>query len=190
LGEKVRTFIGVEIPFEVRKELSGFQDRLKSVGGDIKWVRPESLHLTLKFLGDVDKNRIGDLAELIRKSIQGFKPFLASLSHTGAFPNSRRPNVLWVGVIEGKESLQMIAHRLNQSLISMGFEEERRKYHPHLTIGRVRSMRKIRETVELLSSVPLKEKSFQVQELILMKSDLQSTGAIYTPLEHLKLQGE
>lgn len=188
--EKVRTFICVEIPFEIRRELSAFQDGLKSVGGDIKWVRPESIHLTLKFLGDVDKTRIGDLAELIRNSIQEFKPFPASFGHTGTFPNSRRPNVIWVGVIDGKESLQMIAHRLNQSLIDMGFEEEKRKYHPHLTIGRVRSMRKIRETIELLSSVPLREYGFQVQELVLMKSDLQSTGAIYTPLEHFKLQGE
>ena len=186
MDNKIRSFIAVEIPNEIRNMLMEFQNKLKSIRDDIKWVRPESLHLTLKFLGDVEKNRIVDLTALINQTIQEFKPFNFSLGGTGVFPNTRRPNVLWVGVLQGKEHLITMASVLNRSLIKMGFEEERREYHPHLTLGRVRSKRKIVKTIDLMESLSFLEQSFWVQELVLMKSDLKPSGAEYTPLKHLK----
>lgn len=187
MDESFRSFIAIEIPEEIRNKVIEFQNRLKSIHDDIKWVRVESLHLTLKFLGDVEENRLNDLTALIHEAIQEFEPFEVDLGGSGVFPNRHRPNVLWIGILKGKEYLRTMASVLNRSLIKMGFDEEKRKYHPHLTVGRVRSRQKIIKTIELMESLSFLEQSFWVQELILMKSDLKPSGAEYTPLEHFKL---
>ena len=187
MNEPFRSFIALEIPEKIRHNVMEFQNRLKSIHDDIKWVRAENLHLTLKFLGNVEKNRINDLTALIHKALQEFEPFEVALGGSGVFPNRHRPNVLWIGFLRGKEHLRTMASVLNESLIKMGFEEERRKYHPHITLGRVRSRQKIVKTIELMESLSFLEQSFLVQELVLMKSDLRPSGAEYTPLEHFKL---
>jgi len=189
LERKLRTFIAVTIPDSVREKIAEFQEELKQHGADVKWVRPESIHITLKFLGDVEEERIDEVARAVQRAVEGVKPFPVSVGGAGTFPNDRRPRVLWVGVEESAEKLADLAMRIDGELSVLGFERERRKYSGHLTIGRVRSPNRIGPTVEAMHSVEFEGGVFEAAEVLFVKSDLKPTGAVYTALKRIKLQG-
>lgn len=189
MGSELRTFVAVDVPEEVRREIREFQAPLKRVGADVKWVRPESIHITLKFLGNVHENRVGEITEALSGCVEGVAPFRVSVAGSGMFPGAQRPRVLWVGVKEGAEALSELASRIDESLSGLGFEKEKRKYSAHLTIGRVRSPRGLQPVVEAMQSAAFEAGVVEAGEIVLMKSDLKPTGAVYTALERIKLRG-
>jgi len=154
---------------------------------DVKWVRPKSIHITLKFLGDTPTSKIEQLADAAQNAVGGFAPFTVSIEGTGGFPSERRPRVLWIGIHEGDEKLVQLAVLINKALTPLGFALEKRPFSPHVTIGRVRSLKNIDQVVQKMKALDLAEK-FPVNTIEFIKSDLKPTGAEYTVLKEIHMK--
>lgn len=189
MKETIRTFIAVPIHDSVKKSIADLQRELTLTKADVKWVRPGNVHITLKFLGDVETDRIAEVSRKVEDAARSFGRFSIRIGGTGAFPNARRPHVLWIGVQEGANPLIELSARIDSAMVRIGFEKEKRPFSPHLTIGRVRSMQNVREAVDLMQRSAWNTEPFDAETVVVMKSDLQSTGAAYTPLATIKLQG-
>ncbi|MGR3309909.1 MAG: RNA 2',3'-cyclic phosphodiesterase [Candidatus Brocadiales bacterium] len=188
MGVKLRTFVAVEINEEIRKGLSDLITHLKTNGADVKWVAPENIHITLKFLGYIEDTQVAAVSDLIRKATASINSFTVAIKHLGAFPNTKRPRVIFVVAHEKNNNLGAIYSRLNDTLTELGIEREGREFTPHLTIGRVKSIKNLKALTEVID--PLKESSFgqqTVEGIVLMQSYLKPTGPIYKKLEEFKL---
>ena len=186
--EKFRAFIAVSIPTDVCRRLAEIEKQLSASGADVKWVAEGNFHVTMKFLGDVDSNRIEELTEAICSAVQDMPPFEVALSGVGAFPNTRQPNVVWVGTSTGGDELKAIVERLDSSLECLGFAKEAKPFSPHITVGRTKTPRnfgQLREAIERLNDI--QAGSFLVEEVALMKSDLRPSGQVYTKIAGCEL---
>lgn len=182
---KVRTFIAIEIPDSLSEQIADLQEQLKKHNERIKWTRPESIHLTLKFLGDVEENRIDDLAQKLQEGASQFQTFKCPIKNVGAFPNPRRPRVVWVGMEDTDGTLVRLAQNVDDALNSLGFSKENRKFKPHLTIGRVKAAVS-RAFTESIQNTEFQSDPIEISEIVIMRSDLKPTGAVYTPLNKIK----
>lgn len=185
----IRTFIAISVPEEIKKRISDLQRNLKQGKGFIKWVRTESMHLTLKFLGDVKTERIESVSEAVQDAVGSQKPFTISVAGTGVFPHPGRPRVLWVGVKEGQKILISLADKIDNSCRALGFKPEKRKFSAHLTLGRVKSLKGIERTLRTMNAAGFQGGSFLADNIVIMKSELRPEGAQYTPLHIIKLEG-
>lgn len=185
----IRTFIAIELSDEIRAEIARVEDILREEGGDVRWVRPENLHLTLKFLGDLEEGRIEEVVGGVRNAAQECAPFELVLFGAGAFPNFRRPRVIWIGAREEGGVLKRVHRNIEDELSRSGFPRDRKRFSPHLTIGRVRSARGMESVAEALQRVEIAPRAMTVEEIAVMKSDLRPTGPIYTRLGGAKLGG-
>jgi|SRR5215475_6435791 len=183
----MRTFIAIEIPSEIKSALTALQNELRRAGADVSWTKPENIHLTLNFLGEVDESRIGEVEKVCVDSAHEFQPFALGLGGAGVFPNSRQPRVLWAGLSGNIEKTAELRGRLEDRLELIGFEREGKDFQPHLTIGRVKSNRKTRELLALMDARPLPALSFTVSEIVLMKSELHPAGARYSRIARASL---
>lgn len=189
IGVKLRTFVAVEISEEIRKGLSDLITRLKTTGADVKWVAPENIHITLKFLGYIEDTQVAAVSELIRKAAASINSFTVAIKHLGVFPNTKKPRVIFVVAHEKGNNLATIYSRLDESLTELGIEREGREFTPHLTVGRVKSSKNLKALAEAMDS--LKESSFgqqTVEDVVLMQSDLKPTGPIYKKLAYFSLK--
>jgi 2'-5' RNA ligase len=177
----MRTFLAVEIPCSIRRKIETLIKGLQQENLPIKWVTYENLHITLKFLGEIDENQKKDITLLMNK-INKYEHFSVNLSSIGCFPNAQRPRVLWVGVEKGKDELTQIATDLDQTFVNLGFREEKR-FHAHVTIGRTRKPCNIHDVL----GEEFKSKIFPVDAIVLFKSILTPQGAVYQVLEKYKL---
>ena len=191
--ETIRAFIAVELPDIAKNALSQIQDRLKAGRHPyIKWVSPEGIHLTLKFLGNIDSCKATPVAEAITQAARGIPPLRLELGETGAFPNARRPRVIWVAVKGDVEMLATLQKRIDQLLVPLNFIPEARPFSPHLTLGRLKDMaspderQRIGESLAAVKPVPV---PFQASEVSLMRSVLTPSGAIYSRLSGVPLEG-
>jgi len=187
--DKARTFIAVPISAEVRRRLAEVEEELRASGADVKWVPEENLHITLKFLGYVEPERLEAVIRAVESAIDGAAAFDVSLSGVGAFPKPSRPSVVWVGVTTGGEELKALAERIEVALERIGFGREQRPFSAHITAGRVRSPKnlgRLHETIERLREEPAG--SFRAESIAVMKSDLRPTGPIYTEIANCKLR--
>lgn len=172
----MRAFIAAEISEEARVKVARLQDNLQSAGADVKWVEPRNLHLTLKFLGEIDKRKLPTLTEALTRCVAAFAPFPFWLEGVGTFPRPEHPRVIWVGVSEGKENLIKLAQAVEKVCNSLGFTTEERPFSPHLTIGRVRTHTRL-EAAPFKTSEPTR-----VDRLVLFQSTLSPQGPRYTPV--------
>lgn len=180
----IRAFIAIEISGEVRRALDEFIGELKSGGGDVKWVRAASIHLTLKFLGDIPRSLIPDVSDAMKRAAGDTAALEIHACRTGAFPGLKRPRVLWAGLEEKTGELAQLAGRLDKELRSLGFEAEKRAFKPHLTLGRVRRGGKLKGTTDILTREAGRSfGNFIAGELILFRSELRPEGALYSKLE-------
>jgi 2'-5' RNA ligase len=184
----MRTFIAIEIPPEVKSALAAFQSELRRIGANIGWSNPESIHLTLKFLGEVEEKLIVEIEKVCVDLAAEFQPFDLGLNGVGVFPNARKPRVLWAGLSGQLETTAKMHRLLNDRLTPLGFEREEKDFNPHLTVGRIKSDKKIRELLAAANAYPLPPLAFDVREILLMKSELLPTGARYTSLAIFPLQ--
>jgi 2'-5' RNA ligase len=160
--------------------------QLRESRADVKWVTPANAHLTLKFLGDVDEEKIDEIAGKVSAACRGTRPFKMSLAGLGAFPNGRRPSVIWVGVEEGREFLSDLNEKIEKELEKMGFEREKRKFSPHLTIGRLRRQGQPGDLKDRLTA-DYRGGDSTVDRVFLMKSTLTPKGPIYEELRETTL---
>jgi 2'-5' RNA ligase len=189
----IRSFVAIELPDEARNALADLQENLKAQvpPKTVRWTRPASIHLTLQFLGDVAPGAVEPIADALRGVCAKHTPFTFELQNLGVFPNPNRPRVVWVGVAEPSGTLIALQKGVTQALEPLGFEPERRAYTPHLTIGRADRRAVRRELAEVGELVAGSEVGtlcqVTVEHITLMKSDLQPSGAVYTPLAVLAL---
>jgi 2'-5' RNA ligase len=188
VNDSVRTFIAVPVPDSVRGTIGSFLAPLKRLDADMKWVRPESMHLTLKFLGDVETGRLKTVGDAAAEAFAGLRPFHLRLGGSGFFPDAKRPSVVWIGVTAGAEDLSRLAEAAETAAVRCGFEREKRPFAAHLTVGRVRSPRGMDRLVPLLSGSRYESELFPAHAVLIMKSDLQRTGAAHTPYRTIQLK--
>src|SRR5262249_31476646 len=146
----------------------------------VSWVRPSNVHLTLKFLGGVSQEKIEPLSEAVERASRNIPTFELEVGGTGCFPSVRSPRVLWVGLGSLPDPLVNLYDNLEQEVAALGFEREKRRFAPHLTIGRLRSPRNGAELAQKLIEIGFEPQSFLAREVIVMRSQLKPTGSIYT----------
>jgi 2'-5' RNA ligase len=191
--DTVRTFVAIELPDPILARLEELQARIKEdvPPGLVRWVRPEGIHLTLKFLGDVPVAQIEGLARALQEACAPHGGFTVRIAGLGCFPNPHRPRVIWVGVEEPSGALARLQHDVERALTPLGYPPEGRAFSPHLTLSRVKGGG--REALEALgayvsrSAVTVGE--MQASAVHLMRSDLRPSGAVYTALAVAPLAG-
>ena len=172
----------------LKEALARVMERLKATRADVGWVKPENLHLTLKFLGPVEETRLEAIAEAVASAARGCGSFRFVLGGLGAFPQPRVARVVWVGVPEGADSLAGLQARLEAELEPLGFPREERPFTAHLTLGRVRGPGRREQLAAALISVPVEPLGEMVLDRIeMMKSDLRREGPRYSILHSLPL---
>lgn len=187
---KVRSFIAVSLDDPLRESIGALVSVLKRGGADVKWVNPGNLHLTLKFLGYIDEARVDDVSRRVAEVAGRHPAFSFSVLGSGAFPDAKRPRVIWVG-LRDYDRLIAIYKDLEAALVLEGFERESRPFSPHVTIGRVRSPRGIDKLMPEL--VKYKEYFFGQQRaegILLMRSVLRPDGPQYSILQDAPLRRE
>jgi RNA 2',3'-cyclic 3'-phosphodiesterase len=174
---RARAFVAVSPPLEVREALLGTARGLP-ITGEVRWVKPENVHLTLKFLGDVVEEDLARVTSILESVCGRHESFEVAPSGFGAFPSARRARILWAGVGEGAERLTALAHDVQRSLESLSFEPEKRPYRPHLTLGRARG----RPAVLGAAGITPPGLGFPVNSVELVESVLGEAGATYSTL--------
>ena len=188
MRQTLRTFIAVELPRDIQRILKGIQDELRKSGADVKWIQPDHIHLTLKFLGEIPEEKIEAVLKVMESSLECFAAFSFRLSHLGAFPKPENPRIIWVGVDSGENELKRLAGVLEKNLGSLGFKKEERGFAAHITLGRVRSSLNKFALSKLLKSYSLPQPMAQdVKNLVLFKSTLTSSGPLYEALKKIPL---
>jgi len=185
----IRTFVAVPIPEPLILAAGDYQEYLKQLEAPVRWVRPENLHITLKFLGDVDSSRLQGVIFAIRAALASETSFSAALGGSGVFPNSRSPRVIWMGVDQGASRLSRLVNRVETAVAGLGFERETRPFRPHITLGRVKSNKGLSPLLSNLEMNPFDGGKMSVDEVHLMKSTLTPEGAIYEQIEVFNLRG-
>ena len=173
----------------MKQAIGGLQKKLMTAGGDVSWVKMPALHLTLRFLGAVAAEKVASISEALDGLTAGRNPFFVTVEGVGAFPDIRRPRVIWIGLRDG-EPLVHFQRAVEASIETLGFEPEARPFQPHLTIGRVRSSRNDRALIrELETEASWSAGVFGLSEFCLMRSELRAGGAVHTPLWSKTLSG-
>ena len=186
----IRSFLAIEIPGIILKKIEEVQEDLKSSRADVRWVNPEKIHLTLKFFGNIDESRIESIVKSTERPTRTGSSFSLKVRGVGAFPHLKNPRVIWVGLVDGNEVLASFQKQLEEELEKIGFEREERAFHPHLTLGRMKSSKGRAELVGRMERYKEEEfGDFKTERIILFKSELKPTGPIYTPLKEIQWGG-
>jgi len=179
----IRAFIAVEIDPLTRQKISKLISILKKSEADVKWAAEDQMHLTLKFLGNIDKGKIQRISDAISIISNNFKSFTVSFSEIGAFPNINHPRVIWLGIDKGSESLKILTDKIEVALEKLGFAKESRKFEPHLTLARIRSSKNFSNLKKLIGEISCDtENEMPINKLILFQSSLNPKGAVYSAL--------
>ena len=179
----MRCFIAISLPEELKAKISGIKEKLKSAGADVSWTRPEGMHLTLKFFGEIEDKRIPKIEKALDAVVDGIPTFTLSVSGMGTFPDMRRPRVIWIGLKEDGGNLLRLQKGVEEDLKKTGFPSEDRRFTPHITLGRIRSNKNTDKLLRLIEEEKVEELgSFDVSEVHLIKSELKPAGAEYTEL--------
>ena len=186
----IRSFIAIEIGDEIRKRLKALQQDLKKAGAKVGWVAPENIHLTLVFLGDVFRSQVEPLANSLDAVAATFISFRYEVAGSGFFGSPRSPRVIWVGVNESASAVTDFQARVMIAVRNLGLKTEDRPFHPHLTIGRVRTRDRVDElTSRLASAKSTRYGSVEVHRLLIMQSHLERQGVRYSVLRESALKG-
>ncbi|MEX0829007.1 MAG: RNA 2',3'-cyclic phosphodiesterase [Nitrospirales bacterium] len=181
----IRVFLAVELSSGIRENLFSFQQELKKTLPPVNWVRPESIHLTMKFLGFVEASRISQLLLALEPVGTTQYGFSIEIQGVGVFPHVKHPKILWVGITGQTQALHELVLEIEAALEPLGFPPEEKPYHPHLTLARIKRDNALVGSALLENGVLARKQhfsTFTVDRLTLFQSKLDSTGATYTPL--------
>ncbi len=195
----MRTFIAIEPPARVRESLAALTGGLREAGAQgIRWVRPEGVHLTLRFLGDVNPNLVDGIAGGMSEAAQEAGPIRLSLGPLGVFPTAGNPRVIWVGVEGDLDGLRRLQESVEDRMAALGFARDRRRFAPHLTLGRVKSgplyaksldVMKAAGTMAAVTGAGAPGDSWEARRVSLIHSVLTPEGAVYRELAAAPLGG-
>jgi 2'-5' RNA ligase len=182
--KSLRAFLAIEPPANILREIGNIQNRLKGACPfDVRWVKPEGIHVTLKFFGNVSGEDIRAISGVVEKNTRTMAPLNLNVKKTGLFPSLKRPRVIWIGIEGDIPSLLLLQNSLEEGFTGCGFPKEERPFRPHLTIGRIKTTKYSGDTEKFWQSADGCEAgSFQASGLGLFKSDLTPQGALYTKL--------
>ncbi len=181
---RTRTFIAVEIDDEIRDRAITLQETLAKAGAEVKWVDPESMHITLLFLGEVDDRELHSVCRAVKSVAEDESPFVLRVSGVGAFPTPRRPKTIWAGITDGLDELKHLHGLLEAKMLDLGcYRTEERGYNPHLTLGRVKGAEDgLLLAPELAKLLTWSGGRTMIHELIVFSSELERSGPVYTVL--------
>lgn len=181
--ERVRAFIALDISSDIKEKLSNLQKSLKDTDIKIRWVAPENIHITLKFLGNVEGNKISKIKNVLREVVEENEAFIIKFTGIGAFPHLHNPRVIWVGIEEGEAGLKKINQKIEEGLKKIKIKREGKEFQPHLTIGRMKSSFNKKIMIDLINKYKDEKWGEIVAEKItLYKSTLTAKGPVYSPL--------
>jgi 2'-5' RNA ligase len=182
-----RLFLGVELPDAYRQLLTpAIEDLSMLTDASVNWSKAATWHLTLKFLGETDETRIPALKKAL--AAVDFSPFIIRAGGAGAFPDARRPKVLWAGLDEGGEQIAELARSIEDALAAIGFPREEKRFRPHLTLGQVRRPATGDWSAVLDAAATREWPPFTVDRFILWRSRLEPAGAVHNPVAEFTAQ--
>lgn len=186
--EQVRVFVAVDLPASLQGGLGFLVARLRGLPGEARWVSGPHLHLTLRFLGELDVQRVGDVTSAVARAASRHAPFTLTLAGLGLFPPKGAPDVVWVGVTEGEEALRSLQADVETELELAGFPPEERRFTPHLTLARLRGAEagEWHCAVAAFGTEPVL--SFAVAAVHVMRSELTRRGPLYSTLSVTSLK--
>ncbi len=185
---QIRSFIAIELSLPVKTKIEDIQRKLKSSASDVRWVRTESIHLTLKFLGTIEEEQIPEITGSIEQCCTASVPFALTVHTLGVFPSEKNPRVIWIGAEDSTGTLARLQQGLEKKLSTIGCKEEKRPFSPHLTLGRIKSPKGKKELMQRLAEhINCECGTLAAQEICLFKSDLRPGGAIHTKLRTFQL---
>jgi 2'-5' RNA ligase len=192
VDQEIRTFVAVELPETIKKELVRIQHDLRNPKQSfMKWVDPKGMHLTLKFLGNVKVNLTGPITEALQESCREQRPFSLEIKGLGVFPDHKRPRVLWIGITTGQDFLTGLQKSIDDKLSSLGFIREKRPFSPHITLARVGDRANAQEIADFVKTLQNfsydKSHSVDIDCVYFIMSQLFPSGAVYTTLAGVKL---
>ena len=186
----MRLFIAIEIPPEIKQGIAKVQEQLReTTGANAGWTRPEGIHLTLKFLGEVEESRIDEIRKALTAAVGANNKLNLEIAGAGAFPNEKNPRVLWLGITGDVEKLGSLQAAAENAMTGLGFEREDRKFSPHLTLARIKFPKprdNWRQKIESIRDVKLGR--FEAGHISIMKSELTREGAVYTEVVRVELK--
>jgi 2'-5' RNA ligase len=186
-----RVFLAIDLPDDIKAQLVAIQDKLKFLVEGVRWTRPEGIHLTLKFFGNVVDKDIAQISEIVGQHAKNARPIALHGEKVGAFPNFQRPRVIWLGLNGDIEQLSALQRAIENDLDRCGYKKEKRRFKPHLTLGRAKSSRGIilglPEAVKREDTY--KAGQFYSNGLTLFESQLKPGGAVYTKLAYFPFGG-
>lgn len=188
----MRAFIAIELPENVKDFLVRIQNQLRNSGEDVKWVAPENIHLTLKFLGEIDEKKLDKIAFILEDIAKNINPFYVGIGSLGAFPKINIPRVIWVGIDKGDNQIKDIVRDLEEEIAKVGIPKEDRPYSCHITIGRIKSdlnrERLVQDLKTLAGNFGEGNIEFLSDSITLFKSTLTPRGPIYEALKKITLE--
>jgi 2'-5' RNA ligase len=189
MNNKIRCFIAIELSQEIKETLGKIESELqKSVSG-VKWVKPDNIHLTLKFLGNVDEGTVENIKKIMNEVAKDAKPFKMKLSQAGAFPSPSRPRVIWVGIDDENKKSSHSVNLIEEKVSSLGIEKENRAFHPHLTLARVKFLKDKSSVQNAFVSLKVPSTEMTAAKITLFQSKLTPQGSIYTALHEVGFGG-
>lgn len=176
----IRAFVAIEIPEEGKTFLENILADLRRTRADVKWVRLAGIHITLKFLGQISRELVDAIERDLTALFAEYSPVELTIRRLGAFPNLGKPRVVWAGIDDGSGALSSMANKVEAVLEPLGFEREKRKFSPHLTLGRVKSRSGMSELIDAVrQELDVTGPTFVATEAILFQSILKPSGAEY-----------
>jgi len=190
-GETIRAFLALDPPPEVLRKIADIQAAIrKNIQGGLSWVRPEGIHLTLKFFGGIAQDDVISISEVVADQAAGVRTFHLEARGLGVFPGLKRPRVLWIGIGGELERLLVLQKAIDRGLEACGFTREERPFRAHLTLARIKTPRGLEGLDSVLAAKGSESAGkFTATGLTLFKSELTPKGAIYTVLNHFPFQG-
>jgi len=181
---RIRTFVAVDLAAGVKARLTALQEQLGRTGAGVKWTRPDNIHLTLLFLGEVEELEVVSICRVVQQRARRHAPFGIDVAGLGAFPNARRPKILWAGITDGAAELRALHTDLEEGLLDLGcYRREDREYTPHLTLGRLSHDDRAAGWGPVLAEhADWQGGSTPVDEVLVMASEMRKGGPEYTVL--------
>ncbi len=183
MSETIRSFIAIELTAKIKAALQKIEDELKPKVPGVKWVHPENIHLTLKFLGHINTDTLESIKSILAEIAKNTKSFSMRLSSPGAFPTLDRPRVVWVGIDKGGEESVALATAIEDKVSHLGIEKENRAFHPHLTLARIDFPTNKNVLKDAFSSIKIPPIEMAVSKITLFQSTLTRGGAVYSVLQ-------
>jgi 2'-5' RNA ligase len=191
MATSIRTFVAVKLPETVLAAIGDVQEQLAVYGFNVRWVTTGNIHLTLKFLGEVHEDELDSIAAVLTEAVHGFAPLRLAAAGVGVFPSVKRARVIWMGLSGQLSEFASLQRSIEDRLATIGYPREKRPFSGHLTLGRVKGpIAASRLTTAMGAFRDCASETFEVDRVVLFKSDLRPTGALYTELRQVTLSGQ